>query len=130
EHTANWVPMEAGDTIVYDYGGGGGWGDPLDRDPQAVLDDVLDEYVSLGGAERDYGRPAEPGDRPGRVPRRHRRRRHVHRPHLRHTRGRGPARQDPDHTRRPVGGGDDRDRPARPADTVVHRRLLRPYRRP
>ena len=29
----------------YDYGGGGGWGDPLDRDPQAVLDDVLDEYV-------------------------------------------------------------------------------------
>jgi N-methylhydantoinase B len=55
EHTANWVPMEAGDTIVYDYGGGGGWGDPLDRDPQAVLDDVLDEYVSVGGAERDYG---------------------------------------------------------------------------
>jgi N-methylhydantoinase B len=55
EHTANWVPMEAGDTIVYDYGGGGGWGDPLDRDPQAVLDDVLDEYVSPEGAERDYG---------------------------------------------------------------------------
>jgi N-methylhydantoinase B len=55
EHTANWVPMEAGDTIVYDYGGGGGWGDPLDRDPQAVLDDVLDEYVSVAGAERDYG---------------------------------------------------------------------------
>ena len=33
----------------YDYGGGGGWGDPLDRDPQAVLDDVLDEYVSRRG---------------------------------------------------------------------------------
>ena len=28
---------------------------PLDRDPQAVLDDVLDEYVSVIGAERDYG---------------------------------------------------------------------------
>ena len=55
KHTANWVPMEAGDTIVYDYGGGGGWGDPLDRDAQAVLDDVLDEYVSAGGAARDYG---------------------------------------------------------------------------
>src|SRR5207302_11193867 len=54
EHTANWVPMEAGDEIVYDYGGGGGWGDPLDRDPAAVLDDVLDEYVSVEGAERDY----------------------------------------------------------------------------
>jgi N-methylhydantoinase B len=55
EHTANYVPMAAGDTLVYDYGGGGGWGDPLDRDPQAVLDDVLDEYVSFEGAERDYG---------------------------------------------------------------------------
>ena len=41
--------------LMYDYGGGGGWGDPLDRDPQAVLDDVLDEYVSVEGAERDYG---------------------------------------------------------------------------
>ena len=40
---------------MYDYGGGGGWGDPLDRDPQAVLDDVLDEYVSVEGASRDYG---------------------------------------------------------------------------
>jgi len=40
---------------MYDYGGGGGWGDPLDRDPQAVLDDVLDEYVSVGAATREYG---------------------------------------------------------------------------
>jgi N-methylhydantoinase B len=55
EHTANWVPVAAGQKINYDYGGGGGWGDPLDRDPQAVLDDVLDEYVSVEGAARDYG---------------------------------------------------------------------------
>jgi N-methylhydantoinase B len=54
-HTADWVPIGAGQRICYDYGGGGGWGDPLDRDPQAVLDDVLDEYVSVEGAERDYG---------------------------------------------------------------------------
>jgi N-methylhydantoinase B len=54
-HTADWVAHEAGEKIVYDYGGGGGWGDPYDRDPQAVVDDVLDEYVSLEGAERDYG---------------------------------------------------------------------------
>ena len=40
---------------MYDYGGGGGWGDPLDRDTRAVLDDVLDEYVSVEGASRDYG---------------------------------------------------------------------------
>ena len=44
-----------GGQLIYDFGGGGGWGDPLDRDPQAVLDDVLDEYVSVDGAERDYG---------------------------------------------------------------------------
>jgi N-methylhydantoinase B len=54
-HTANWVPHEAGERLCYDYGGGGGWGDPLDRDPEAVLDDVLDEYVSVEGARRDYG---------------------------------------------------------------------------
>jgi N-methylhydantoinase B len=54
-HTADWVPVGAGQRVMYDYGGGGGWGDPLDRDPQAVLDDVLDEYVSHEAAERDYG---------------------------------------------------------------------------
>ncbi len=54
-HTANNVPMQAGDRVMFDYGGGGGWGDPLDRDPEAVLDDVLDEYVSVEGAHRDYG---------------------------------------------------------------------------
>jgi N-methylhydantoinase B len=54
-HTAEWVPIAAGQRIMYDYGGGGGWGDPLERDPQAVLDDVLDEYVSVEGARRDYG---------------------------------------------------------------------------
>jgi N-methylhydantoinase B len=55
KHTADWVPMAAGQKLNYDYGGGGGWGNPLDRDPQAVLDDVLDEYVSFEGASRDYG---------------------------------------------------------------------------
>jgi len=53
-HTADWVPIAAGQKVCYDYGGGGGWGEPLDREPQAVLDDVLDEYVSIAGAERDY----------------------------------------------------------------------------
>jgi N-methylhydantoinase B len=55
QHTANWEPITAGQRVMYDYGGGGGWGDPLDRDPQAVLDDVLDEYVSPEAAARDYG---------------------------------------------------------------------------
>ena len=55
QHTADWVPISANERVCYDYGGGGGWGDPLDRDPQAVLDDVLDEYVSVGAAAREYG---------------------------------------------------------------------------
>ncbi|MBW3662467.1 MAG: hydantoinase B/oxoprolinase family protein [Actinobacteria bacterium] len=55
DFTAEWVPHEAGEKVVYEFGGGGGWGDPLDREPQAVLDDVLDEYVSVEAAARDYG---------------------------------------------------------------------------
>ncbi|WP_199435266.1 hydantoinase B/oxoprolinase family protein [Qaidamihabitans albus] len=35
--------------------GGGGWGDPLDRDTEKVLRDVRDEYISIAGAARDYG---------------------------------------------------------------------------
>jgi N-methylhydantoinase B len=52
---ANGVPHEAGEAFEYVYGGGGGWGDPLDREPERVLDDVLDEYVSRAAAEREYG---------------------------------------------------------------------------
>jgi N-methylhydantoinase B len=47
--------METGDRLVYRFGGGGGWGDPLERDPQAVLDDVWDEYVSMDAARERYG---------------------------------------------------------------------------
>jgi N-methylhydantoinase B len=46
--------METGDRLVYRFGGGGGWGDPLARDPQAVLDDVWDEYVSVDAARDQY----------------------------------------------------------------------------
>ena len=55
KHTADWVPLSAGERVMYDYGGGGGWGNPFDRPAASVLDDVLDEYVSVEGAERDYG---------------------------------------------------------------------------
>ncbi len=53
--TAEMVSHEAGECYAYRYGGGGGWGDPLERDPDRVLDDVLDEYVSVESARRDYG---------------------------------------------------------------------------
>jgi N-methylhydantoinase B len=55
EHTADWIPLRAGQRIRFDYGGGGGWGFPEDRDAHAVLDDVLDEYVSVAAAREEYG---------------------------------------------------------------------------
>ncbi len=53
--TAFEEPLSAGHLIRAELGGGGGWGDPLERDASAVLEDVLDGYVSLEGARRDYG---------------------------------------------------------------------------
>jgi N-methylhydantoinase B len=35
--------------------GGGGWGDPMQRDPERVRTDVRDGYVSIEAARRDYG---------------------------------------------------------------------------
>lgn len=45
---------DAGAASRYITNGGGGWGDPLKREPQRVLDDVRDGYVSIQGAARDY----------------------------------------------------------------------------
>lgn len=44
-----------GDFWDYWSGGGGGFGDPLQRDPALVLEDVKDGYVTVEGARRDYG---------------------------------------------------------------------------
>ncbi len=49
------VQMKKGDTFVGRTPGGGGYGDPLERDPKAVLQDVVDEVVSSGSAREDYG---------------------------------------------------------------------------
>jgi N-methylhydantoinase B/oxoprolinase/acetone carboxylase alpha subunit len=40
---------------VFESTGGGGWGDPLERRLEEVLEDVLDEYVSVARARDDYG---------------------------------------------------------------------------
>ncbi len=47
--------MRRGDTITLNLPGGGGYGDPLERDPARVLADVLGGFVSSAAAERDYG---------------------------------------------------------------------------
>lgn len=43
------------DLIRFISGGGGGYGDPFERDPQMVLDDVLDDYISIKEAKEYYG---------------------------------------------------------------------------
>jgi N-methylhydantoinase B len=35
--------------------GGGGWGDPLDRDPEAVRQDVWNEKLTIPYAREQYG---------------------------------------------------------------------------
>ena len=47
--------VEPGDVVSYYSPAGGGYGDPLDRDPGKVLDDVLDEFISVEHAEDVYG---------------------------------------------------------------------------
>ncbi|MFT3816587.1 MAG: hydantoinase B/oxoprolinase family protein [Rubrivivax sp.] len=49
------VEMAAGDTIRVAAPGGGGWGDPLARDPLRVLADVRLGYLSADDALADYG---------------------------------------------------------------------------
>ena len=44
-----------GDVISFQQSGAGGYGDPLARDPARVLEDVLDEYVSVPEARETYG---------------------------------------------------------------------------
>ena len=47
--------LPAGAVTRYQYGGGAGFESPLERDPQAVREDVLDEYVSMEAAREHYG---------------------------------------------------------------------------
>lgn len=47
--------LAANGSLRFQTGGGGGWGDPLARDPERVKLDVRDEYITIAGAYRDYG---------------------------------------------------------------------------
>jgi N-methylhydantoinase B len=52
--------LDEGDTLQFFTTGGGGYGDPLARDPDRVLADVLDGRVSVEAARRDYGVVLDP----------------------------------------------------------------------
>ncbi len=47
--------MHRNDVFRHELAGGGGMGDPRQRDPEMVLEDVILEFVTRDGARRDYG---------------------------------------------------------------------------
>ena len=49
------IPVPLGAEAIVRTGGGGGWGDPLDRDPELIRQDVLEELVSQEAARERYG---------------------------------------------------------------------------
>jgi N-methylhydantoinase B len=52
--------LDTGDVLVNDTGGGGGFGDPLLRDPARVAHDVRNGFVSVASAAADYGVVVDP----------------------------------------------------------------------
>lgn len=48
-------PFKYGETFMFESTGGGGYGMALERDAAQVLEDVLDEYVSVAAARERYG---------------------------------------------------------------------------
>ena len=51
---------EPGDVLSFYSAGGGGYGPPQERDPEAVAADVQNGYVSVEGARRDYAVAIDP----------------------------------------------------------------------
>ena len=49
------IRFDPGARVHFNPPGGGGYGNPFERDPERVRDDVANEYVSIAAAERDYG---------------------------------------------------------------------------
>jgi N-methylhydantoinase B len=47
------VPLDS--EVIVRTGGGGGWGDPLERDPALVRSDVVEQLVSRNVAAETYG---------------------------------------------------------------------------
>ena len=52
--------IKRGEVFRHVLAGAGGWGDPLQRDPAAVLRDVRNELLSLDKARADYGVVIDP----------------------------------------------------------------------
>ncbi len=53
-------PFEAGEQVSVRSGGGGGWGRAFDRDPERVLADVQNDFLSVSDAAAVYGVVVQP----------------------------------------------------------------------
>ena len=47
--------ISEGESVYHRQAGGGGWGDPRERDPQAVARDVRNGKVLQDSARQEYG---------------------------------------------------------------------------
>jgi len=52
--------LKPGDVVTIDAAGGGGFGDPLEREPEMVQTDVIEGYVSAKQAKSEYGVVVKP----------------------------------------------------------------------
>jgi N-methylhydantoinase B len=52
---ADGIQLRPGDSVRVQSPGGGGYGDPLEREPSLVARDVEREYIAAEDARRDYG---------------------------------------------------------------------------
>lgn len=59
-HPKSRYVLQSGQTVTLKLPGGGGFHHPSQRDLQRVLEDVKQGYVSIEGAERDYGVVIDP----------------------------------------------------------------------
>jgi N-methylhydantoinase B len=49
------LPLAAGDVVTFLTAGGGGYGNPSERSPDALARDVAEGFVSQAAAKREYG---------------------------------------------------------------------------
>jgi len=60
EYKTSRIRLVDGDTFTILTPGGGGYGNPLDRKPESVLEDYIDEKISIEEAEEKYGVKIDP----------------------------------------------------------------------
>jgi N-methylhydantoinase B len=57
-------PVPNDSEVIVRTAGGGGWGNPLERDPEKVRMDVIEGFVSHEAARNEYGVVLRPGRYP------------------------------------------------------------------